>query len=103
MKMMACIIDENTVLQRCLCPVCEAVHYLLEDGLAYFDYADNGPFVGAYEGWDDALEVICEACDYRVRAAHGSEMVDRMNRLGQVELVEEMARDAFTAAMAKGG
>ena len=100
MKRMACIIDQITVLQRCLCPVCQAVHYILEDRNTYFDYADNGPFLGRYDGWDDALEITCDACEYRAAAVYGRDLIDWMNRQGEIELVEELAMDVFISMMA---
>jgi hypothetical protein len=100
MKTMACIIDERTVLQRCLCPVCQAVHFVLDDRSDYFDYLNNGPVVGVYEGWDDALEVVCEACECRAAAVHGRDLIDRLNRSGQIERVEQIARDVFVSMMA---
>jgi hypothetical protein len=68
MKMMACVINDDVCLVRCSCPVCGKVHYVSDDLWSYLDYADNGSVVGRYDGWDDAMDIICEECTDRVEA-----------------------------------
>jgi hypothetical protein len=92
LKKMACIIDEDTVLERTLCPCCGAVHYALTDAYEYFDYLENGPVVGPYDGWDDALDVLCDACRYLTKKTFGAEFLDRLDREGEIEFAAELAK-----------
>ena len=98
MKMMACVINDDVCLIRCTCPVCGKVHYVSDDLWSYLDYADNGPVVGRYDGWDEAMDIICEECTAVVEAEHGQEFIRQCFVEGELEHVDELALEARRAA-----
>ena len=93
MKMMACIIDDDVCLIRCTCPVCGKMHQVSDDLWSYLDYAENGPVVGKYNGWDDAMDLICEECTGRVEAVYGQKYIRQCFVSGELELVNRLARE----------
>ena len=98
MKMMACVINDDVCLTRCTCSVCGKVHFISDYLWSYLDYANNGPVVGRYDGWDDAMDIICEECTAVVEAEHGQEFIRQCFVEGELEYVDELALEARRAA-----
>ena len=92
MKMMACIINDDVCLVRCICPVCGKMHYVSDYLWSYMDYADNGPVTGRYDGWDDAMDIICEECTGKAEVVYGQGIIRHLLEAGELDYVNELAR-----------
>ena len=92
MKMMACIINKEEVLVRSVCPVCGRIHGVADLAAEYFDYAENGPVVGYYDGWDDAWDLPCDQCIGAAEARYGKEFILKLHMAGEIEVVEALAK-----------
>ncbi len=92
MKMMACLLDEDLCLERCICPVCGMVHGCVTDISEYYDYIENGPIVGRYPGWDDAYEITCQHCDEAAANMFGEEYMKQLYVDGELEIAAELSR-----------
>lgn len=88
MKQMACVLSDDEVEEKCVCTVCKKVHFISRDADDYFDYAENGPFVGRYNGWDDATEIICDDCYDLAEQHFGKGVVFPLLFSGELPLVD---------------
>ena len=96
--MMACVINKDVCWVRCVCPVCGKVHGVSDDLWSYLDYADNGPVIGRYDGWDEAMDILCEECTAVVEAVHGEAFIRYYLEAGDLEYVDDLALEARRAA-----
>ncbi len=93
-KRVAKIINKNWVHELCVCPCCDATHIIKSERDEFEDYMNNGPHpsVGKYEGWDEALELLCDGCEKNVKNLIGEEWLLSLYRDGEPEFVEHLAQ-----------
>lgn len=91
LKRMACILDEDTVLERYLCPVCDKVHFGEWYAEEYLEYMNEGPVVGKYEGWDDALEILCNDCTRGAKFFFGDRFITSLQKEDDSDVVKFLA------------
>lgn len=96
MKRMACVISKDEVAEKCICTVCKKEHLISQDSDDYFDYSENGPVVGRYDGWDDATKIICADCESKAEELFGKDLIVDLLIHGELEIVDFYAMVAVS-------
>ncbi|MCP3942198.1 MAG: hypothetical protein GY710_12030 [Desulfobacteraceae bacterium] len=93
MKRMACILDDETVLEKDVCPVCNKIYYRKAAADDFFEYMYNGPHpsVGKYEGWDNVMGILCSECEERAKMVFGDKLILSLFESGDLDIIDSLA------------
>ncbi len=97
LKMMAIISDADDCGMMCICHACGCLHIIPWDTQEYLSYLKDGPVVGKYDGWDDIWDFLCGRCWSTLNIRFGADYINALARDGELDTLENLAREAFTA------